>query len=214
MIVIKLKELNSEKLMEIATSLSGGGLIILPTDTVYGLVCMPRVPLALERLYSVKERDIDKPVALVFKDMAQVLESIPSLPGPVREALQELLPGPVTAVVPAEVEEVTELGMPEMDSIGIRIIPEPWGSVFARLPVPLALTSANAAGEEDPCAVNEVQPDISEECDYIIDGGPAQERITSTIIDLGPLAQNKRPRLLREGVLGRLELEKLIGPVE
>ena len=83
----------------VAAALERGRLIALPTDTVYGVACKPE-PEALARLFAAKGRAAEKPVALVFPDAEQVFYDFPPLPPAVTNAVEALLPGPVTLVLP------------------------------------------------------------------------------------------------------------------
>ncbi len=83
----------------VAAALERGRLVALPTDTVYGIACKPE-PEALARLFAAKGRAAEKPVALVFPDAQQVFYDFPPLPAAVTNAVEALLPGPVTLVVP------------------------------------------------------------------------------------------------------------------
>ncbi len=83
----------------VAVALERGRLVALPSDTVYGIACKPG-PAALARLFAAKGRAAEKPVALVFPDAQQIFYDFPPLPAPVTNAVEALLPGPVTLVLP------------------------------------------------------------------------------------------------------------------
>ena len=77
-----------------------GGLAVFPADTVYGIACDPENRFAVERLYLLKRRSMDKPSAVMFFDLELALSALPELGERLREALRRLLPGSVTALVP------------------------------------------------------------------------------------------------------------------
>lgn len=212
--ILKLNNMTAADWEAVAGSLAQGGLACLPSDTVYGLACLSTRPLALDKIYAVKGRDANKPVALVFQDIEQVFSLITSLTEPVRQALTCLVPGPVTAILPVFGGELTSLGLLRGASIGVRLIPPPLSDIYRRLPGPLAVTSANLSGEPDPCSVKEIPEGIRKACDVIVDAGPTEHCRPSTVVDLTPLAGDGLPRILREGVLSRPRVEKLIGGLE
>ncbi len=191
----------------ISDALDRGGLVILPSDTVYGLACLATLPEAVERIYEVKGRQPDKPVALVFSSVEQIIQLIPDLPLPVRTAVSALLPGPVTAIVPF-VEGTGGIHVRGGGSIGVRIIPPPEGDLYTGLPGPLAVTSANLSGGNDPSLVCDIPEEIIAACEYVVDNGRCEHRIPSTVVDLRPLASGGSPAVLRAGVMTAREIEE------
>jgi len=190
-------------------SLSQGGLAVLPSDTVYGLACLATLPQAVERIYQVKGRRHDKPVALVFTSVSRIEALIPELPKAVSAALERLLPGPVTAVVPY----IDEGGIDVRGggSVGVRIIPPPSGDIYEYLPGPLAVTSANLSGQPDTNRLDEVPAAVLDACEYVVDNGPCELRVPSTVVDLRPLAAGGAPVILREGSMPAEEIERRLG---
>lgn len=198
----------------VSEALTQGSLVCLPTDTVYGIACLPARSAAVKRVYEVKGRGFDKPLSLVFHDTEQIYRLIPSLPPLLREALDALMPGPVTAIIPVYGGELSGMGLLRGNSAGIRVIPPPPGELYRQLPAPLALTSANLSGRPDPVTAGEIPASVTAACEYVIDAGPGTASLPSTIIDLRPLAGDGRPRLMREGALGRAAVEELIGELD
>lgn len=195
----------------VSESLARGGLACLPSDTVYGLACLPQSAAAVKRVYEVKGRGFDKPLALVFRDTGEVFRLIPGLPGPVKAAADRLMPGPVTIIIPVSSGELAGLDIIRAGSAGVRVVPPPPGELHRHLPSPLALTSANLSGEPDPVSVEEIPEAIKDACDFIIDGGPTRHRSASTVVDLRPLTEGGGPRVIREGPLSRADIEPLLG---
>ncbi|MEK7817135.1 MAG: L-threonylcarbamoyladenylate synthase, partial [Actinomycetota bacterium] len=191
--------------------LARGGLACLPSDTVYGLACLPQSTAAVKRVYEVKGRGFDKPLAMAFRDTGEVFRLIPGLPAPVRAAVGKLLPGPVTIIIPVSSGELAGLDIIRAGSAGVRVISPPADELHRRLPSPLAFTSANLSGEPDPVSADEIPGAIKEASDFIIDGGPTRHRRSSTIVDLRLLAEGGGPRVIREGPLSRADIEALLG---
>ncbi|MEK7817138.1 MAG: L-threonylcarbamoyladenylate synthase, partial [Actinomycetota bacterium] len=191
--ILPLKDITAAGWQSVSESLSHGGLVCLPSDTVYGLACRPQSAAAVKRVYEVKGREFDKPLALAFRDTDEIFSLIPGLPAQVKAAAGRLMPGPVTVIVPVPSGELAGLEIIGSGSAGVRVVPPPEGELHRRLPSPLALTSANLSAEPDPASVEEIPEAIKEACDFIIDGGPTRHRRPSTIVDLRPLGENGAP---------------------
>ncbi len=196
-----------------AAALERGRLIALPADTVYGVACKPE-PEALQRLFAAKGRAPGKPVALVFDDVIRLVHAYTRLPAAVLNAVEELLPGAVTLILPAAAAAGKQGAAAAFEGgIGVRVLPLPEAAVFQRLPTPLALTSANLAGGADPCFINEIPEELKQACEYVLDSGPIDGCASSTVVDLRPLAEGEPARVLREGAVVRGDIEALIGSV-
>jgi len=194
----------------LAGALSGGALACLPTDTVYGLACLPGHAGAVERLYELKGRDRGKPLAAVFGSVAQVEELIDGLGPAARRAVRTLLPGPVTAIVAAAGDAAaalsSSLGSP--GSVGVRVLPPPLDSLYRELPTPLALTSANLSGQPDPCSLEEVAPQVLAACDFAVDAGRCPLSTPSTVVDLRPLEVGEPAAVIREGAVSARQVRQ------
>jgi len=169
--------------------LRAGGLAILPTDTVYGIGCAADLPGACERLYAVKERPAGQATAVVFGSVAR---AVAVLGEPLPE---ELLPGPVTLVVPNPGRRFAHLCGASPERIGVRV-PElaPAVAALADAVGGLAMTSANRRGEAAPGRLLDVPPELRSAASLVVDGG-VLPGVASTVIDLtGP-----EPVMIRPG---------------
>lgn len=210
--ILKLKHLTAVDLNRVADSLAGGGLACLPADTVYGLACLSGAPGGLDRIYQVKGRDPGKPIALVFAGVTDIFDHVVSLPGRLRNALVALMPGAITAVIPAEAAEKLALGLPvhESEGVGVRVIGPPLDKLYRFLPGPLAITSANLSGGPDLVSIDEMPQEVRDACDFIIDGGPTPLGHPSSVVDLRPMVDDGEPVILRQGAMSRAEIERRI----
>lgn len=208
--VLKTKGITAADVAQVARSLESGGLACLPTDTVYGLAGLARLPGVLERICQVKGREPTKPMAVVFHAVQDIFDALPSLAERIRNVIAKLMPGPVTVIVPAAAHEKSAMGMAEADGIGLRVICPPLGKLYKALPGPLVLTSANRSGQPDPCSAEEISPSIREACDFVVDAGRLPGCIPSTVADLRPLAGGGKVLIMREGAVPRQEIEKRI----
>lgn len=168
-----------------------GALAILPTDTVYGIGCAAGSAAACGRLYKVKERPPEQPTAMVFGSVAKLEEVL----GPVPRAGADLLPGPVTLIVPNPGGAFAHLCGATPDRIGVRV-PELAleVAVLADAVGGLAMTSANRRGEPAPGRFTDVPAELRELAGVVVDGGELPG-VASTIVDItGP-----EPVVIRPG---------------
>lgn len=178
-------------------AIRAGGLVVLPTDTVYGLVCDPRLEDAVGRLSGLKGRSPEQPIALVAASAGALLETVPELRGAAEAVVRELLPGPFTLVLRNPARRFPWLTGARPDTIGVRV-PElggPGGEVLDRVGA-VASTSANLHGGPDPGRLVDVPREILDRVAAAIDGG-VLPGTPSTVLDL----TGAEPRVLREGAV-------------
>lgn len=177
-------------------AIRAGELAVLPTDTVYGLVCAPDHEDAVRRLSTAKGRSPDQPIALLAPSIERLLELLPDSFGsaPIARAL---LPGPFTLVVPDPAGRFSFLAGANPGTIGVRV-PALTGAAAEVLHAVrvVAATSANRHGAADPRRLSDVDPAILGATSARIDGGELPGT-PSTVVDLtGP-----EPRVLRVGAV-------------
>ena len=180
---------------ETLVALRGGELVVVPTDTVYGLACRPDHEEPVRALSALKRRSPGQPIALVAAGVDALVELIPELP------VQGLVAGPFTLVVPNPERRLPWLTGARPDTIGVRIpvTTGPAAEVLAGIGV-IAATSANVHGAADPNRLSDVSTEILEGVGAALDGGDLPGT-PSTVIDLtGP-----EPRVLREGAVPAAE---------
>ncbi|XP_015667149.1 yrdC domain-containing protein, mitochondrial [Protobothrops mucrosquamatus] len=170
-----------------AAALREGGLVALPTDTVYGVACLAQNSAAVEALYRLKGRPAGKPLAVCLGDVEQVHRYCR---GPVpEELLRDLLPGPVTLVLPRSDALNADLN-PFTPLVGVRVPNHRFVRELVRVcDGPLALTSANVSDRASSLTVTEFQ-ELWPHLSLVIDGGPTGDalspecRLGSTVVDL------------------------------
>lgn len=184
-----------------------GGLVALPTETVYGLGADALDPMAVARIFSVKGRPTTHPLIVHLADA----DHLPGWAEPPAEAwalAERFWPGPLTLVVPRgplALDAVTG-GLP---TIGVRVPAHALTrAVLLGLGSGVAAPSANRFGRISPTTAAHVAADLGDEVDGILDGGPCEVGIESTIVDLsGP----EGPAILRHGAITREALEEALG---
>ena len=175
-------------------ALRAGRVVVIPTDTVYGLAVMARSEAAVNALYELKGRADRQPTAVVAASVDTLLEVVPEAP---ERILRALLPGPYTLVVPNPAGRLPWLCGGDATAIGVRV---PAVDGVAREVLvgagPLAATSANHPGGGDPNSVSEIPRGLRATVAAIVDVGRLPG-VPSTVIDLtGPT-----PVVLREGAV-------------
>lgn len=187
-------------------ALRTGRLVVLPTDTVYGLVADGESETAARALYAAKGRDAIQPTAVLFASVDVLLSRVPELPTRAIEAARALLPAPLTLVLPNPGRRYPWLNPERADAIGVRI-PALTGSGRAVLDAlgAVVATSANLPGGLDPRRAEDVPAEIVEAVDVVVDGGELPGT-PSTVIDV----IGREPRVLREGAVPSADaLERL-----
>ena len=189
-------------LEQAAATVEQGAVIGVPTDTVYGLVCLYSDATAIDQLFAVKERPSQKALPVLLGDAEQAAAVVRTAAEAAAQALiDRYWPGPLTLVLPARSHLPPALTAGG-DTVGVRLPAHPFLRALARRVGPLASSSANHSGEP-PCATPAAVLDqLDGRIPLLIDAGPAPLAQSSTVLDLsGP-----QPKLLREGPIGPDEL--------
>jgi len=180
---------------EAVSAIRLGKPVILPTDTVYGLVAAPFRAEPVRRLYALKGRDESQPIALMTPELHLLFELVPELRGRAELIARALLPGLYTLVFPNPARRFGWLTGSRQDTIGVRVpeLPEPSAEILRTVGA-LAATSANAAGGPEPARLEDVPQELKSAVAVVLDGGELPGT-ASTVLDFtGP-----EPRVLREG---------------
>jgi len=180
---------------EAASAIAAGRLVVIPTDTVYGLACRPDREDSVRALSVVKGRSPEQPIALVAGSLDAVVELVPEIAG------RHVPRGPFTLVLPNPARRLPWLTGAHPETIGVRI-PAVGGDaadLLARVGV-VAATSANLHGGADPRRVADVPRELLDAAGAVLDGGELPGT-PSTVVDLtGP-----EPHVLREGAIPAAE---------
>ena len=178
-----------------AKSLLSGGLVVLPTETVYGLAALASDPDATRALFARKGRGADVPVAVLCADAEQAMALTETAPPLARELAATHWPGPLTMVLPRRVGLGWALGEPT-GTIGVRCPDHDLVRALAARVGPLATTSANRHGLPTPVSATDAADQLLGPVDLVIDGG-ALTGTPSTVVDL----TGEVPRVLRQGAV-------------
>lgn len=189
-----------------------GELVVLPTDTVYGVGADAFSAAAVQRLLDAKGRGRQSPPPVLVAGIATMRALVAEVPPQVERLVEAFWPGGLTIVLPAQPSLSWDLG-------------ETHGTVAVRMPAerialelledcgPLAVSSANLTGRPAAVDVDSARAMLGDSVAVYLDGGPASTGVASTIIDAtGLVAGGTRPvRVLREGAVTRAQLEEVLG---
>lgn len=197
----------SSEVRRAAEILKRGGLVAFPTETVYGLGADASRATAVARLYQVKRRPLDHPVIIHFANAAGAFSWAREVPAAAQKLAATFWPGPLTLILrksPKVGGHVTG----GQDTIGLRVPSHPVAQELLReFGGGIAAPSANRFGQVSPTTASHVRQDLEEDVDLVLDGGPSEVGIESTIVDLS----SGDPVMLRPGRITAAELETVLG---
>ncbi len=185
-----------ETVSEAATAIVAGGVGIIATDTVYGLVASAANEAAVRRIYSIKRRPQSMPLSLLALDIDTLYSALPDLVARQRTAIAALLPGPFTLVVDDLADAFVHL-RGDQEALGVRVpVLRPNARAVVNQTGVLASTSANLHGGPDAASVGDLAPAVVSSADTLIDEGPLPG-LASTVVDV----TGTRPAVLRAGAV-------------
>ena len=204
-----------EALERAAAILRGGGLVALPTETVYGLGADARNPDALQRLYRVKQRPSAHPVIVHLASAAELPRWAAQVTPHAEKLAEKFWPGPLTLVV-RRADHVLDEVTGGQDTVALRVPDHPLAlALLEALRGPddgtslsgIAAPSANRFGKVSPTSAEHVRADLGRDVDLILDGGVCDVGIESTIVDVS----GEVPAILRPGRITAAQIESLLG---
>jgi L-threonylcarbamoyladenylate synthase len=189
--------------------ISVGGVALFPADTVYGLATEPDSREGVDRLYRLKGRPPDRPAAVMFFRLELALAALPELNGRTRGAVERLLPGPLTLLLPNPRQRYPLACGPEPERLGLRV-PHLAGELapLAGVRWPVLQSSANPTGGTDVRSVEQVDERIRQGVDLVLDGGELPGT-PSTVVDLTRYEDGVWS-VVREGAVSAGELAALL----
>jgi len=198
--------IGEQQVQRLEQCLAGGGVAVLPTDTVYGVCCDPDDERAARRLYELKGRPAARPAAIMFFALEPALGALTELHRDELAALRALLPGPVTLLLANRAHRFAPACRSDPDTLGLRVprLPERMAAL-ASLGRPVMQSSANISGEADARTLAQVPASLRDGAQVVLDGGELPGR-ASTVVDLRDYAEERRWHVLREGPLTRAEV--------
>lgn len=193
--------MESNDIARATAEMRNGGVVVIPTDTVYGLAAAAEHSAAVDAMFALKQRPVDVRVAVLVADAEQARRYVDL--GPAGEALAaRFWPGPLTIVAPRHV--VGSLAAGDDETLGVRCPDDPVARALAAEVGPIAATSANLHGGDTPTRAGEVAelfPDVA----VVLDDGPRPGAASTVVSVVGPTVE-----VLREGPISPAEIEAVV----
>jgi L-threonylcarbamoyladenylate synthase len=200
----------SDLIQEAVEILSRGRLVAFPTETVYGLGADATKADAVRRIFAAKGRPSTNPLICHVADASIARRYARSWPDAASRIVARFWPGPISIVLPKTDEIVSEVTAGR-DTVALRAPDHPLALELLRaFDRPVAAPSANKSNHVSPTTAAHVRDELGDTIDIILDGGPCQVGIESTVLDLS----SERPVILRPGGISRSQIEEVIGPVD
>lgn len=200
----------AEAVHQAAEVLRKGGIVAFPTETVYGLGANTFNPIAVARIFEVKKRPHFDPLIVHVASQGDLDKLVSEIPSDAKKVMEQFWPGPLTIVL-LKKEEVPEIVTSGLPTVAVRMPRHSMAlSLIERAGSPIVGPSANPFGYLSPTTAEHVRDQLGNQIDFILDGGPCEVGVESTIISF----KEERPRLLRPGGVPLEEIESIIGQVE
>jgi L-threonylcarbamoyladenylate synthase len=192
-----------------ATALSAGGIVGLPTETIYGVGVIPR-PEALQALVAAKQRSAEKGIALLIDDLAQV-DDLVVVSAAARRLAERFWPGPLTLVLPLRQAALAPAALTGgRGTLAVRLPDHAVPRALARLLGPLAVSSANRSGEPEAHTAAELVASLGSSLAVVLDDGVVRGGVASSVVAVDA---HGRSVLLREAALTHAAIEAALGDV-
>jgi len=195
-----------EGLAAAARAVRAGQLVVLPTDTVYGLGCDAFSRTAVWSLLSAKNRGPDMPVPVLVGSWSTIDGLVLGVPKVARDLIEAFWPGGLSLVLPHAPSLAWDLGSTK-GTVMLRMPLHPVALELLRDVGPMAVSSANVSGSPPATNVADAQSQLGESVSVYLDGGASGEPIASTVLDL----TGEDPRILREGAVTQADLAEVLG---
>lgn len=202
-------EVNDTKLKEAVEIIRGGGIVVFPTETVYGIGANALDEEAIKRLYEVKQRPLTQPLSLLVSDLNMIKKLTKDITELEYKLMEKFFPGPLTIILKKK-DIIPNITTAELGTVGIRM---PSGEIARKLVeyanVPIATPSANITGRPSGTNIEDIIKDFEGKVDYFIDGGKSKIGKPSTIVKV----IDNVPHILRMGSITESQIAEVAGKV-
>ncbi|MCR5650753.1 MAG: threonylcarbamoyl-AMP synthase [Lachnospiraceae bacterium] len=201
---------DEEVMKEAKRIIDSGGLVAIPTETVYGLAGNALDPTSSKKIYAAKGRPSDNPLIVHIADTDDLSVIAQNIPDTAYKLAEKFWPGPLTMIL-SKTEAVPKETTGGLDTVAVRMPSDRIASEFIKICGPfIAAPSANASGRPSCTTAKHVVEDLNGKIELVIDGGEVGIGLESTIVDL----TGRIPCLLRPGFISREDLERITGPID
>lgn len=189
-----------------AQIIQNGGIVVFPTETVYGIGGNAFNENAINKIYNIKERTYKKPISVLVNNVKMIESVACDISDEEYTIINKFMPGPLTLILKKK-ENIPNILTSNTDTIGVRI---PANELTLKLieetGVPIATSSANISGDKSNTEIDEIIKNFGDKVDYYIDGGRTSIGIASTVVQI----VNRKPIILREGSISIEEIEETL----
>ena len=196
----------TEGLAAAARAVRGGRLVVLPTDTVYGIGCDAFSAAAVRQLLAAKKRGPDMPVPVLVGSWTTIDGLVLGVPRAARELIEAFWPGGLSIVLPHAPSLAWDLGATK-GTVMLRMPLHPVALELLRDVGPMAVSSANISGSPPPAMAAGAQDQLGDSVALYLDGGDSGEPVASTVVDL----TGDDPLVLREGAVSTADVTEVLG---
>jgi len=187
----------TENIKLAANALLSGKIVAFPTETVYGLGVCADNDIAIDNLYSVKQRSKDKKLSIMISESEEVSKYVKHVPLIAEKLIGAFWPGPLTIIL--DLDDNSTVGLRNPDNRVIR-------DLINEVAVPIASTSANISGGSPAIDAQQVISNFSDKIDVVLDGGPAEAGNPSTVVKIW----DDTYKIIRHGVIGKERLSRCL----
>ncbi|RSX55928.1 translation factor Sua5 [Bifidobacterium dolichotidis] len=210
---INVQPINDQSIKQAKQIIRNGGLVVIPTDTVYCIACDPFNEQAVHGIYEAKHRPAAKSLQIVVDDVRALADLGLELPSPLEHLAAHFMPGAFSPIAEAKSDSCALCTLRHTPSgkrtQGIRVPNFAKCLQLLREVGPMACSSANQSGEESAQSVDQAIEAFGESVDLYLDGGPTAGHVASTVVEADPAAKNGI-RVLREGCIPTDEVNKAL----
>ena len=200
-------QIDYTKLKEVGGIIKKGGIVVFPTETVYGIGTNAFKNESVELIYNIKKRPLNKPITLLVSDIEMIKEITKDITDLEYKLMEKFFPGPFTIILKKK-DIVPDIVTSNQDTVGIRI---PDNKIARELikyaGVPIATPSANISGKPSGTKMEDIMKDFDENVDCFIDSGESKLGVASTIVRV----LDGIPHILREGSITKKQIEEIAG---
>lgn len=197
----------TEDIRAAAQIIKDGGLVVFPTETVYGLGADAFNESAVAKIFAAKQRPLDKAITLHISSFKQLEDCVLEVTEDAKKLTEKFWPGPLTIILKKN-NQIPKITTGGKDTVGIRM-PENKTALelIESAGKPLAAPSANISGNVSPTCASACKKDLEGKVDAIIDGGNTRIGVESTVIDMSLDV----PQILRQGAISKAQIEDVLG---
>lgn len=191
---------------EVSEDLKDGKVILIPTETVYGIACDALNDKAIERIYEIKGREKNKPLPVMIGNIEHVSLVARDIPHMFYKIARNFMPGAITVILKKN-PNISDIVTGGLDTVGIRMPDHIFAlNMIKYFNSPIVATSANISGNPSPVSYDEIENHIKDSCDVLVNQGYCPIGTASTVIDIS----TDKIKLIREGSISLKEISGII----